>query len=107
MGAFDDLIPEANGGSAGAFGDLIPAKTGKKQAGAFDDLIPERPSMVKQIALENPATGVIEAGLNLATTGAALPVAGLAGLAVGTGNVLGLTERTGADTVNEVAEKLT
>lgn len=67
----------------------------------------ERPNMLKQIALENPATATAEAGLNLATTGAALPVAGLAGLAVSAGNALGLTKRTGADTVNDVAEAMT
>lgn len=108
MGAFDDLIPSSRSTPAPrAFDDLLPPADAKKSPGVFDDLVPERPSMLKQIALENPATAIAEAGLNLATTGAALPVAGLAGLGVGAGNVLGLTERTGADTVNDVAEALT
>jgi hypothetical protein len=108
MGAFDDLIPSSRSKPApGAFDDLLPSKDGGKPTGVFDDLVPERPSMLKQIALENPATAAVEAGLSLATTGVVLPVAGLAGLAVGAGNALGLTDRTGADAVSDVADALT
>lgn len=67
----------------------------------------ERPSMVKQLALENPATAAIEAGANLASQAVALPVAGIAGLATEAGNALGLTNRKGADVVEHVAEGLT
>jgi hypothetical protein len=68
---------------------------------------PERPSMLKMLALENPATAAVEAGLNLASSGAALPVAGLAGLGIAAGNALGLTEKTGAETVEKVSEAMT
>ena len=68
---------------------------------------PERPSMAKQLALENPATAIAETGLNLASQAMALPVAGLAGLATEAGNALGLTEKKGADVVHSVGEALT
>lgn len=68
---------------------------------------PERPSMAKQLALENPATAIAETGLNLASQAVALPVAGLAGLATEAGNALGLTEKKGADVVHQVGEALT
>lgn len=106
VGAFDDLIPESKP-VAGAFDDLLPAKGGKKSAGAFDDLIPERPSMLKMAALENPLTAIAETGLNLASQGVALPVAGLAGLATEAGNALGLTDKKGADVVHQVGEAMT
>lgn len=68
---------------------------------------PERPSMAKQLLLNNPATAAVEAGANLASQAIALPVAGLAGLATEAGNALGLTERKGADVVQHIAEGLT
>lgn len=63
--------------------------------------------MLKMLAMENPATAAVEAGMNLASTGVALPVAGLAGLGAAAGNALGLTEKTGAETVDNVAEAMT
>ncbi|MBU1363794.1 MAG: hypothetical protein KKE51_08230 [Gammaproteobacteria bacterium] len=68
---------------------------------------PERPSMAKQLALENPAAAIAETGLNLASQAVALPVAGLAGLATEAGNALGLTEKKGADVVHQVGEAMT
>ena len=66
-----------------------------------------RPSMGKQLALNNPMTAIAETGLNLASQGVALPVAGLAGIAAEAGNALGLTERKGADVVHAVGEAMT
>jgi len=68
---------------------------------------PERPSMVKQLALENPAAAAIETGLNLTSQAVALPVAGLAGLATEAGNTLGLTDKNGADVVQQLGEAMT
>lgn len=67
----------------------------------------EQPSMAKMLALENPATAIVETGWNLASQGVALPVAGLAGLATEAGRAMGMTERTGADVVQSVGEALT
>jgi hypothetical protein len=78
-----------------------------EQRRGFVPLEPERPSMLKLLALENPATAIGETALNLASQAVALPVAGLAGLAAEAGNALGLTDRTGADVVHSVGEKLT
>lgn len=66
-----------------------------------------RPSILKTAAMENPLTAVVETGLNLASQAAALPVAGLAGLATEAGNALGLTEKKGADVVHQVGEAMT
>jgi conjugative element/phage-associated large polyvalent protein len=108
VAAFDDLIPGGKGKAApGAFDDLIPAQGEKRPAGAFDDLIPERPSLARTIALNNPLAAIGEAGLSLASQAVALPVAGIAGLATEAGRALGLTDRTGADVVQDVAEGLT
>ena len=68
---------------------------------------PERPSIAKQVALENPLTAAVEAGANLASQAVALPVAGIAGLATEAGNALGLTDKKGADVVNSVGDALT
>ena len=68
---------------------------------------PERPSIAKQVALENPLTAAVEAGANLASQAVALPVAGVAGLATEAGNALGLTDKKGADVVNSVGDALT
>lgn len=67
----------------------------------------EHPGILKQLALENPATAIGETALSVATQGVAMPVAGLAGLGVEAAHSLGLTERTGADTVQQVAEAMT
>lgn len=71
---------------------------------AADD---QGPSLLKTVALNNPLTAAAEAGLNLASQAVALPVAGVAGLATEAGRALGLTDRTGADTVEKVGEALT
>lgn len=68
---------------------------------------PERPSIGKQVALENPATAIVETGLNMASQAVALPAAGLAGLATEAGKALGLTNKNGADVVHSVGEALT
>ncbi|MFZ2855794.1 MAG: hypothetical protein WAZ34_16975 [Rhodocyclaceae bacterium] len=67
----------------------------------------ESPSLLKTIALENPATAIGETVLNLGSQMVALPVAGWAGLATAAGNALGLTEKSGADVVHSVGEALT
>lgn len=67
----------------------------------------DRPSMLKMMALNNPATAVVETGANLASQMVALPVAGIAGLATEAANSLGLTEKKGADVVHQVGEALT
>ena len=108
MAAFDDLIPSSQARARpGAFDDLLPAQKGKKQAGVFDDLIPEQPSILKMAALENPLAAAIETGANLASQAVALPSAGLAGLAIEAGNVIGFTDKKGADIVHSVGESMT
>lgn len=67
----------------------------------------EAPSMLRNVALNNPLTAAGEAALNLGSQAVALPVAGLAGLATAAGNALGLTDKTGADTVHAVGDALT
>lgn len=73
----------------------------------FVPLDSERPSILKTAALENPLTAIAETGANLASQMVALPVAGLAGLATEAGNAMGLTEKMGADVVENVAEAMT
>jgi len=73
----------------------------------FTPLESEKPSKLKQVALNNPLTAVAETGANLATMGVALPIAGLAGLATEAGRALGLTDRKGADVVHAVGDALT
>lgn len=68
---------------------------------------PGRPSVLRNLALNNPLTAIGETGLNLATQGVALPVAGLAGIGTAAANAMGLTKKTGADAVHAVSEKLT
>ena len=67
----------------------------------------DQPSILKQAALENPLTAIVETGGNLASQAVALPVAGIAGLAAEAGNALGLTEKNGADVVHQVGEAMT
>lgn len=73
----------------------------------FTPLEAGRPSTLRNVALNNPLTAIGETALNLATTGVAMPVAGLAGLATAAGNALGLTKKTGADVVHAVGDALT
>lgn len=65
------------------------------------------PGTGTNLLLNNPLTAAGEAGLNLASQAVALPVAGIAGLATEAGRALGLTDKTGADTVHAVAGGLT
>jgi hypothetical protein len=92
-------------------GGFVPLETSSDDGGikprGFTPIEPDRPSMAKQIALENPATAIAETGLNLASQAVALPVAGIAGLATEAGNALGLTDKKGADVVHQVGEALT
>lgn len=67
----------------------------------------DRPSKLKTVALENPATAIAETGAHLATMGVALPVAGLAGLATEAAHAVGLTSKRGADVVHAVSDKFT
>lgn len=76
----------------------------------FTPLEPEEPSAMpsgKTLALNNPLTAIGETALNLGTQAVALPAAGLAGLITEAGRTLGLTERSGADVVHAIGEKLT
>ncbi len=66
-----------------------------------------KPSILKTVLLENPATAIGETAANLASQGVALPVAGIAGLATEAARAVGLTERTGADVVHAVGGALT
>jgi hypothetical protein len=47
----------------------------------FVPLDQDEPSVLKTVLLENPATAIGEAALNLGSQAIALPVAGIAGLA--------------------------
>ncbi len=81
-----------------------------RQARGFtpiDNPEPERPSMLKQIALNNPLAAAVEAGANLASQAVALPVAGIAGLATEAARAVGLADRKGADVVERVAGAMT
>ena len=66
-----------------------------------------RPSVLKTVALENPATALAETGAHLATMGVAQPVAGIAGLATEAAHAVGLTDRRGADVVRSVSDAMT
>jgi hypothetical protein len=88
---------------------FTPIDAGKTAAGDFK-FTPEedaQPSVLRTVLMENPATAIGEAGLNLGSQIVALPVAGLAGLATEAGRALGLTEKTGADVVHAVGGALT
>ena len=68
---------------------------------------PEKPSVLKTVLLENPATAIGETALNLGTMGVALPVAGLAGIGTAAARVMGLTDQEPADVVHAVGNALT
>lgn len=73
----------------------------------FTPIEPEQPSVLRNLALNNPLTAIAETAANLGSQMVALPAAGLAGLATEAGRALGITEKTGADVVHAVGEKLT
>lgn len=87
--------------------EMESSERGNSKPRGFRPLDSERPSIAKQVALENPLTAIAETGLNLASQAVALPVAGLAGIGASVGNALGLTDKTGADVVHSVGETLT
>lgn len=92
------------------FAPIGEAKAEGTKAGSgwrFTPVEGAKPSMLKTVALENPFAAVGETALNLGSQMVALPVAGLAGLATEAGRTLGMTEKTGADVVRAVGEKLT
>lgn len=84
MGAFDDLVP-----SSSAFGDLVPPKI--------------------NVAEETDKAGKgLQEGLMSLTSGiVATPIAGIAGLGAALSKFLGVTDTSGADVVNKVANALT
>lgn len=88
--------------------ELVPLDS-KGAVGGWElvSIEPERPSTLRNLALNNPLTAIGETALNLATTGVAMPVAGLAGLATEAGNAMGLTDKSGADVVHSVGDALT
>lgn len=73
----------------------------------FTPLEPEQPSVLRNVALNNPLTAAAETVANLGSQLVGIPAAGYAGLATEAGRALGLTEKTGADVVHAVGEKLT
>lgn len=90
---------------------FVPLESGEQSAApkGFTPLAePEKPSMARMLLLDaNPLAAGVEAGANLASQAVALPVAGIAGLGVAAGNALGLTDKTGGDTVEKVADAMT
>lgn len=68
---------------------------------------PEKPSVLRNVLLNNPATAIGETALNLGTMGVALPVAGLAGIGTAAAKAMGLTDREPADVVHAVGGALT
>lgn len=118
---FDQEMPDQNRDALEAeyqqrFGKPAPAQRGfipLSNAGdatpqhGFSQLEDDKPSLLKTIALNNPATAIAETGANLLSQGVALPVAGLAGLATVAGNALGLTDKKPADVVHAVGGTLT
>ncbi|MBK7022321.1 MAG: hypothetical protein IPH41_01965 [Sulfuritalea sp.] len=73
----------------------------------FTPLEPERPSVLKTVAMENPATAIGETALNLGTMGVALPIAGLAGIGTAAAKAVGLTDAEPADVVHAIGAALT
>lgn len=94
---------------------FTPADQGAKAADGFRfvPLDPEQPAAInpgevlRNVLVNNPLTAAGETVLNLGSQVVGLPVAGLAGVATAAGHALGLTDRTGADVVHAVGEKLT
>lgn len=110
--AFTPLEGEANPSPAWQFQPLDAAGTTARGSDSVYRFVPldtqgAKPSLLKTIALENPATALGETALNLGSQAIALPVAGLAGLVTEAGHALGLTDKTGADVVHAVGDALT
>ena len=92
---------------AGEFRFVPVGGEGDSDEFTFIPIEPDRPSTLRNVALNNPLTAIGETALNLASTGVAMPVAGLAGLATEAGRAVGLTDKTGADVVHAVGDALT
>lgn len=101
----DQPAPKAQAGDSWRFAPI--ESEGDKGEFQFTPLEPDRPSTLRNVLLNNPATALAETGVSLATTGVAMPVAGLAGLATLAANAAGLTEKSGADVVHAVGDALT
>lgn len=89
--------------------ELVPLDSSEVVEGGWElaPIEPDRPSVLRNVALNNPATAIGEVAMNLGSQMVALPVAGLAGLATEAGSVVGLTDKTGADVVHSVGDALT
>jgi hypothetical protein len=87
---------------------FVPLADGEAKAPrGFVPLEPERPSVLRNVLLNNPATAIAETGANLLSQGVALPAAGLAGIGAAAGKALGLTDAEPADVVHTVGGALT
>ncbi len=80
--------------------------TGKPKRG-FIPIEDDKPSVLRNVALNNPLTAIGETALNLASQSVAMPLAGLAGLATEAGRAMGMTDKTGADVVHSVGNAMT
>ncbi|MBW7902946.1 MAG: hypothetical protein H3C26_15800 [Rhodocyclaceae bacterium] len=89
--------------------ELVPLDSSEVVEGGWElaPIEPDRPSVLRNVALNNPATAIGEVAMNLGSQMVALPVAGLAGLVTEAGSVVGLTDKTGADVVHSVGDALT
>lgn len=88
----------------------LEGDSGEADAGGgfkFTPIETEQPSTLRNVALNNPLTAAGEAAANLGSQMVALPAAGLAGLATEAGRALGITDRSGADVVHAVGDRLT
>lgn len=79
----------------------------QEPARGFVPIEPEKPSVLRNIALNNPLTALGETVMNLASQGVAVPVAGLAGLGTEAARAAGLTENTGTEVIHQVGDALT
>jgi hypothetical protein len=119
---FDQDMPDENrtalereyqqrfgGKSAQAPSGFVPLAQGAGNipGRGFVPLADDKPSLLKTIALNYPATAIGETALNLGSQMVSLPAAGLSGLATGAGNMLGLTDKAPADVVHSVGDALT
>ncbi|MBK8760426.1 MAG: hypothetical protein IPM03_08315 [Sulfuritalea sp.] len=95
------------GGPSPGRGFVPLAEAGQDGQRGFIPLESERPSVLRNVLLNNPATAIVETGANLLSQGVALPAAGLAGIGAAAGKALGLTAAEPADVVHKVGGALT
>lgn len=87
---------------------FIPMADGRQDGPrGFVPLEPERPSVLRNVALNNPATAIAETAMNLGSQAIALPAAGLAGIGTAAGRALGMTRADPAEVVHKVGDALT